>query len=278
MFCCSSCVSNVKEDDLIKGRLLNLDTVSLRPAVAFGWFLRYPMRCRLMLSPMILHRQRRMLCSEGGRGRNHSTKAWWTPKLWNSQLPFCSMFFFSCCNILWNLVKIKHYMRLWDTIWKSYQLSVWSCDVAFTTRPEKATNHTSVRKLVNDRGPQLHIIGVNKKSQSPVLGHFTGVITPIISGRNPLCTFVSYFLIHMSSSWQTWSRLTGVNARMEDETVTVRSRWIDAWAVKNKNPGLLGCWCYIISHEVRIPIKQPRCHGMPLGSFQAVYEKLSSSS
>ena len=36
MFCCSSCVSNVKEDDLIKGRLLNLDTVSLPPAVAFG--------------------------------------------------------------------------------------------------------------------------------------------------------------------------------------------------------------------------------------------------
>ena len=27
MFCCSSCVSNVKEDDLIKGRLVNLDTV-----------------------------------------------------------------------------------------------------------------------------------------------------------------------------------------------------------------------------------------------------------
>lgn len=92
--------------------------------------------------------------------------------------------FFLCCNILWSLVKIKHYMRLWDTIWKSYQLSVWSCDVAFTTRPEKATNHTWVRKLVKDRGPQLHIIGVNKKSQSPVLGHFTGVRTPILGGTH----------------------------------------------------------------------------------------------
>lgn len=147
--------------------------------------------------------------------------------------------FFSCCNILWNLVKIKHYMRLWDTIWKSYQLSVWSCDVAFTTRPEKATNHTSVRKLVNDRGPQLHIIGVNKKSQSPVLGHFTGVITPIISGRNPLCTFVSYFLIHMSSSWQTWSRLTGWTGewRMKRWQLGPGELMLEPWKTK-----ILGYW------------------------------------
>ena len=132
MFCCSSCESNVKEDDLIKGRLIeSRHSIPLTCICIWLIFCGIPCgvdSCCLLWS----YTWRRMLCSEGGGGRNDSTKAWWTPKLWNSQLPFWSMFFLNVVTFyeIWWKSNI-----ILETQFGELPMLVWSCDFAFTTRP-----------------------------------------------------------------------------------------------------------------------------------------------
>ena len=123
MFCCTSCVSNGKEDDLIKGHLLNLDTVSLWPAFAFGWF--------FVVSHAVWTHVVSYDPTPSTRGC--CARVWWWRSEWFNQsmmdtkvvelsAAILEHVFFKCCNILWNLVKIKHYIR--DTIWRVANVSM----------------------------------------------------------------------------------------------------------------------------------------------------------